>query len=79
MVFNNGIHSDCNAVQYLELTMEEKAISLKEVAERLGVSYRTIFDRRTELGFRIPGSRVWRVWPSTLADFSRPRKSCTIG
>ncbi len=52
---------------------EEKAISLKEAADRLGVSYRTVFDQREKLGFRIPGSRIWRVWPSTLAEFSRPR------
>ena len=57
--------------------MEEKALSLKEVAEKLGVSYRTVFDRRSELGFRIPGSRIWRVWPSTLADLSKPRNNVT--
>ncbi|WP_417276402.1 helix-turn-helix transcriptional regulator [Castellaniella sp.] len=44
----------------------EKALTLKEVAELLGLSYSTIFAKRHQIGFRLPGSRVWRVWPADL-------------
>src|SRR5690606_11882529 len=54
---------------------DEKALTLKEAADRLGLSYRTIFDKRQEIGFRLPGSRVWRVWPSRLAELTRPRNN----
>lgn len=51
----------------------EKALTLKEVAELLGLSYSTIFGHRHEIGFRLPGSRVWRVWPADLEKL-RPRE-----
>ena len=50
--------------------MNENAISLQEAAAVLNLSYSTIFARRFEIGFRIPGSRIWRVWPSTLSNLS---------
>src|SRR5690625_2966489 len=53
----------------------EKALTLKEVAEKMGLSYHTIFMKRHEIGFRLPGSRVWRVWPSTLEQLSKPRNN----
>lgn len=49
--------------------MTEKALSLKEAADLLGVSYSFIYPRRRELGFFKLGG-VWRVWPDTL-------KKCT--
>lgn len=51
----------------------ECAISLKEAARRLGLSYGTVYQRRYEIGFRLPGCRTWRVWPSRLVELSRPR------
>ena len=54
---------------------KEKALTLKEAAEKLGVSYHTIFSRRHKLGFRLPGSRIWRIWPSQLAEYTRPRNN----
>src|SRR5690625_1688946 len=53
----------------------EKALTLKEVAEKMGLSYHTIFMKRHEIGFRLPGSRVWRVWPSTIEQLSKPRNN----
>lgn len=55
--------------------MDEKALTLKEAAEILGVSYHTVFARRHKLGFRLPGSRIWRIWPSQLAEYTRPRNN----
>lgn len=52
----------------------EKALTLKEVAELLGLSYGTIFAKRHQIGFRLPGSRVWRVWPADLEKL-RPQMS----
>ncbi|MEI6117652.1 MAG: hypothetical protein WCP99_24190, partial [Burkholderiales bacterium] len=54
--------------------MNENAISLQEAAAVLNLSYSTIFARRFEIGFRIPGSRIWRVWPSTLSNLSNQAK-----
>ena len=54
--------------------MTENAISLRQAATVLSLSYSTIFARRHEIGFRIPGSRIWRVWPSTLANLSSRAK-----
>lgn len=50
----------------------EKALTLKEVAELLDLSYSTVFDKRYQIGFRLPGSRIWRVWPADLGKL-RPQ------
>ncbi len=55
----------------------EQALTLKQAAQKLGMSYRTVFDSRHQIGFRLPGSRIWRVWPSALAQLSRPRNNLT--
>lgn len=56
---------------------EERALTLQEAAERLHLSYSTIFAKRAEIGFRLPGSRVWRVWPSKLAALTEKRSNVT--
>lgn len=43
----------------------EKALSLKEAAAALGVSYSFLYPRRRDLGFFKIGG-VWRVWPDEL-------------
>lgn len=43
----------------------EKALSLKEAADALGVSYSFLYPRRRDLGFFKIGG-VWRVWPDEL-------------
>jgi len=53
----------------------ETAISLKEAARRLGVAYNTVFHRRQQIGFRLPGCRKWLIWPSRLAELSQPRNN----
>ena len=55
----------------------EVALTLEQVAKRLSVSYQTVFARRREIGFRLPGSRIWRVWPSTLASMSERQYNVT--
>ena len=57
--------------------MDEKALTLQEAADRLGLAYSTVFAKRHAIGFRLPGSRVWRVWPSRLAELSQPRYNVT--
>ncbi|WP_208452201.1 hypothetical protein [Burkholderia gladioli] len=56
---------------------DETALTLQQVAERLQLSYGTVFAMRQKIGFRLPGSRVWRVWPSRLADLSEKRNNLT--
>ncbi|MFM0020882.1 helix-turn-helix domain-containing protein [Paraburkholderia azotifigens] len=52
----------------------EKALTLKDVAELLSVSYNTVYSRKEELGFFQVGS-VWRVWPDVLQQkLAEPRK-----
>ena len=46
--------------------MTEQALTLQEAAKALNLSYSTVFGKRHSIGFRLPGSRVWRVWPSSL-------------
>jgi len=46
---------------------DERALTLRQVAERCQLSYSTVFTIRHRVGFRLPGSRVWRVLPSRLA------------
>jgi len=43
----------------------ERAITLREAADLLRVSYGTVYARREELGFFQIGS-VWRIWPDDL-------------
>jgi hypothetical protein len=56
---------------------EERALSLKQVAELTGFCYSTIFAKRKQIGFRLPGSRVWRVLPSQLAELMQPSNNQT--
>ena len=55
----------------------DKALTLKEAANLLGISYSTIFSKREQLGFRLPGSRVWRIWRSSLYDYQKNRSNIT--
>jgi len=48
-------------------TAEEEALTLKQAAKRLNVSYGTVYARRFKIAWQIPDSNRWRVWPSTLA------------
>ncbi|WP_336597187.1 helix-turn-helix domain-containing protein [Paraburkholderia bengalensis] len=43
----------------------DRAITLREAAALLRVSYNTVYARREELGFFQIGS-VWRIWPDDL-------------
>lgn len=45
----------------------EKALSLKEAAELLGVSYSNVYAHRRSLGFFKVGG-VWRIWPRQLEN-----------
>ncbi|MEK6357519.1 MAG: helix-turn-helix domain-containing protein [Burkholderia cenocepacia] len=45
----------------------EKALSLKEAAALLGVSYATAYANRRALGFFKVGG-VWRIWPEKLKE-----------
>ena len=45
----------------------DRAISLREAAALLRVSYGTVYARRRELGFFQIGS-VWRIWPEKLKE-----------
>lgn len=56
---------------------DERALTLQEAAERLHLSYSTVFAKREIIGFRLPGSRVWRVWPSQLAALTEKRSNVT--
>ncbi len=57
--------------------MNETALTLQEAADRLHLSYSTVFAARHKIGFRLPGSRVWRVWPSQLAALTEKRSNLT--
>lgn len=54
---------------------EDYALSINEVAELLGVSYWTIYAKRHELGFRLPGGRKWYIWRSALDNFGKKRNN----
>lgn len=63
---------------------DERALTLRQVAERFQLSYSTVFAVRHRIGFRLPGSRVWRVLPSRLAELcetqdNRPRLPLRVG
>lgn len=49
--------------------MSEPALSLKDAAVLLGVSYAFIYARRRSLGFFKLGG-VWRVWPEKLKSLA---------
>ncbi|CAJ4125544.1 phage integrase family protein [Burkholderia pseudomallei] len=55
--------------------MDEIALTLRQAAERLQLSYGTVYEMRHALGFRLPGSRVWRIWPSRLAELTQNRNN----
>ena len=55
----------------------ETALTLQEAAARLNLSYSTVFAQRERIGFRLPGSRVWRVWPSRLAELGQKSNNLT--
>jgi excisionase family DNA binding protein len=57
--------------------MDDKALTLKEAANLLGIGYSTIVSKRKQLGFRLPGSRVWRIWRSTLYEYQQNRSNIT--
>ncbi|MGQ7937316.1 helix-turn-helix domain-containing protein [Paraburkholderia sp. D1E] len=48
----------------------DRAISLREAAALLRVSYGTVYARRRELGFFQIGS-VWRIWPEKLKEVTQ--------
>lgn len=56
---------------------DEKALTLQEVAAQMQMSYSAVYAKRHQIGFRLPGSRVWRVWPSRLAELTQPRYNVT--
>jgi excisionase family DNA binding protein len=45
--------------------MIDKALTLKEAAALLGVSYSTVYAHKLEMGFFQVGNQ-WRVWPDKL-------------
>ena len=47
----------------------EKALTLKEAAALLGVSYSTVYTHKEKLGFFQVGNQ-WRVWPDMLRERS---------
>lgn len=57
-----------------------RAMTLKEAAALLRVSYGTVYARREELGFFQIGS-VWRIWPEKLMaatqDYNKRRPART--
>lgn len=59
--------------------MIERALSLKEAAELLGVSYSTVYTHKEEMGFFQIGNQ-WRIWPDKLKfateyNSSRPART----
>ena len=45
--------------------MTEKALTLKEAAALLGVSYSTVYAHKLDMGFFQVGNQ-WRIWPDRL-------------
>lgn len=45
--------------------MSEKALTLKEAAALLGVSYSTVYAHKRDMGFFQVGNQ-WRIWPARL-------------
>ncbi len=45
----------------------EEALTIKQAAKRLNLSYSTVYQQRLNWGFfRMNGSSVWRIYPSEL-------------
>ena len=57
--------------------VEEEALTLRQAAKRLNVSYSTIFNYRKELGFQLRARGAWRIWPSRLAAFTEKGNNVT--
>lgn len=53
----------------------DKALTIQQAADILGVHYQTIYSRRNELAFRLPNSRIWRIWQSTLENLGKKRNN----
>ncbi|WP_157650440.1 DNA-binding protein [Burkholderia ubonensis] len=56
---------------------DETALTLQQAAERMQLPFSTVFSMRKQIGFRLPGSRLWRVWPSRLAGLTEKRNNLT--
>jgi len=54
--------------------MNDQALSLKQAAEVLQMSYKSVYRMRHQLAFRI-GRSQWRVWRSTLESL-QPEQKC---
>ncbi|MDU8925616.1 helix-turn-helix domain-containing protein [Pasteurellaceae bacterium LIM206] len=53
----------------------EKALTLKEVAELLNMSYAAVYNHRHQWGaFQMEGSSAWRIYPSDLEN-ARKKKN----
>jgi hypothetical protein len=48
---------------------DERALTLRQVAERCQLSYSTVFTMRRRIGFRLPGSRTRSCLPDSLFQF----------
>lgn len=59
----------------MERMNKDKALTIQQVADILGVHYNTIYSKRHELGFRLPNSRIWRIWQSTLDNLGKKRNN----
>ena len=47
---------------------DERALTLRQVAERCQLSYSTVFTMRRRSGFRLPGSRTRSCLPDLLSS-----------
>lgn len=47
---------------------DDKALSIKQAAQMMGVSYGTIYKKRKKIGFKLPDGRKWYIWQSTLKN-----------
>ena len=59
--------------------MTEKALTLKEAAALLGVSYSTVYAHKLDMGFFQVGNQ-WRIWPERLkapAEYNSDRPART--
>ncbi|KAG1244149.1 hypothetical protein G6F65_021972 [Rhizopus arrhizus] len=75
--FSRPSKGDCMPPMPQSENMDEKALTLQEAAERLNISYSTIFGYRNVLGFQLRARGAWRIWPSRLAAFSEKNNNGT--